>query len=105
MFTLLIFIPLWQQGTNENTNGLLRHLGSNSVSHWPGQWPSGRIFCCSMSCSKVVVRVFRGAEYFYTLKLHDGTMLQCLMPSHHEFIVGEQVKVGTDIQNPVIFPE
>lgn len=55
--------------------------------------------------AEVVERAFRGAEYIYTLKLHDGAILQCLMPSHQEFVMGEQVRVGTDIQDLVIFAQ
>lgn len=51
----------------------------------------------------LVRRAFRGAEYLYTLKLASGIELQCLMPSHSDFELGEALAIQLDIQDLVLF--
>lgn len=53
---------------------------------------------------EVVEKVFRGAEYLYTLKLTGGARVLCLAPSHHDCRVGEHMGVRLDIGHLVAFP-
>ena len=53
---------------------------------------------------EVVDKVFRGAEYLYTLKLSDGARVLCLAPSHHDYRIGERMGVRLDIGHLVAFP-
>jgi len=47
---------------------------------------------------------FQGAYSYYWLRLSDGTALEALFPSHHNFAVGEWIQLGIDAQHLVIFP-
>lgn len=38
----------------------------------------------SSNCAEVVAKVFRGAEFLYTLRLPSGAEVLCLAPSHHD---------------------
>jgi iron(III) transport system ATP-binding protein len=38
----------------------------------------------SSHCAEITARVFRGAEFLYTLRLPSGTEVLCLAPSHHD---------------------
>ncbi len=53
---------------------------------------------------EVLEKVFRGAEYLYTLKLADGSRVLCLAPSHHDHRVGERMGVSLDFDHLVAFP-
>jgi iron(III) transport system ATP-binding protein len=52
----------------------------------------------------VVGRAFRGAEYLYTLRLESGTEVLCLVPSHHQHAVGEQIGIRLEADHLVVFP-
>ena len=52
----------------------------------------------------VVERAFRGAEYLYTLKLESGTEVLCLVPSHHQHAVGDQIGIRLEADHLVVFP-
>ncbi len=53
---------------------------------------------------QVLEKVFRGAEYLYTLKLADGSRVLCLAPSHHDYRIGERMGVSLDFDHLVAFP-
>ena len=49
-------------------------------------------------------KVFRGAEFLYTLRLPDGTQLVASVPSHHDHHVGEWIGVRAQVDHVVTFP-
>lgn len=53
---------------------------------------------------EVVDKVFRGAEYLYTLVLSDGNEILCLVQSHHDHPVGEKIGVRLQVDHVVAFP-
>ena len=48
-------------------------------------------------------RVFRGAEYLYTLTLPNGARLLSLVPSHHDHAIGEEIGIRPEIEHLVVF--
>jgi iron(III) transport system ATP-binding protein len=53
---------------------------------------------------EVVGRVFRGAEYLYTLKCRSGINVLCLVHSHHDHVIGEMIGIRIDTGHLVAFP-
>ncbi|MDY6979833.1 MAG: TOBE domain-containing protein, partial [Pseudomonadota bacterium] len=49
-------------------------------------------------------RAFKGAEILYTLQLEDETEVLSLFPSHHDFAIGEQVRISLALDHMVVFP-
>jgi iron(III) transport system ATP-binding protein len=54
--------------------------------------------------ARIVERVFRGAEYLYTLELPSGRRVLSLVPSHHDHAVGELIGVRLATDHVVTFP-
>ena len=54
--------------------------------------------------AKVVGRTFRGANIFYTLETAKGTRLFAELPSRHDLVVGEELKVAPRVDHVVVFP-
>ena len=54
--------------------------------------------------ARVVGRAFRGAEYLYTLRLDSGTEVLCLVPSHHQHALGDDIGVRLEADHLVVFP-
>jgi iron(III) transport system ATP-binding protein len=52
----------------------------------------------------VVERAFRGAEYLYQLRLASGTEVLCLVPSHHQHAIGDEIGVRLAADHLVVFP-
>jgi iron(III) transport system ATP-binding protein len=52
----------------------------------------------------VVERAFRGAEYLYQLRLVSGTEVLCLVPSHHQHAVGDEIGIRLEADHLVVFP-
>ena len=48
-------------------------------------------------------RVFRGAEYLYTLALPSGARILSLVPSHHDHAIGEEIGIRPEIDHLVVF--
>ena len=48
-------------------------------------------------------RVFRGAEYLYTLALPSGARILSLIPSHHDHAIGEEIGIRPEIDHLVVF--
>ena len=48
-------------------------------------------------------RVFRGAEYLYTLALPSGARILSLVPSHHNHAIGERIGIRPEIDHLVVF--
>jgi iron(III) transport system ATP-binding protein len=54
--------------------------------------------------AEVVRKVFRGADFVYTLKLPSGAEVLALVPSHHDHAVGERIGIRLDADHVVTFP-
>lgn len=57
----------------------------------------------SQSRAVVVERAFRGAEYLYTLRLTSGANVLCLVGSHHQHAIGEEIGVRLQADHLVVF--
>jgi iron(III) transport system ATP-binding protein len=49
-------------------------------------------------------RLFRGADFLYTLALPSGDEVLCLASSHHDHAVGESIGIRLDIEHLRAFP-
>ncbi len=49
-------------------------------------------------------KLFRGAEFLYTLRLASGERLLCLVQSHHNHAVGEWIGIRAEVDHVVTFP-
>jgi len=54
--------------------------------------------------ARIVERVFRGAEFLYTLQLPSGRRVLSLVPSHHDHRVGELIGLRLATEHVVTFP-
>lgn len=52
----------------------------------------------------VIERAFRGAEYLYQLRLASGTTVLCLVPSHHQHAIGDEIGIRLEADHLVVFP-
>ncbi len=52
---------------------------------------------------EIIDRVFRGAEFLYTLKLSEEDSVLCITPSHHNHPVHSQLGITLDIDHIVVF--
>ena len=48
-------------------------------------------------------KVFRGAEFLYTLSLPSGARLLSLVPSHHDHAIGEKIGIRPETDHLVVF--
>ena len=48
-------------------------------------------------------KVFRGAEFLYTLTLPSGARVLSLVPSHHDHAIGEKIGIRLEIDHLVVF--
>ncbi|MCG6885729.1 MAG: ABC transporter ATP-binding protein [Proteobacteria bacterium] len=53
---------------------------------------------------KITQRAFKGAEIMYTLEIKPGLELLSLIPSHHDYQLGEQVRIRLAPDHMVAFP-
>ena len=51
----------------------------------------------------VINRVFRGADFLFTLALDDGERVLCLSPSHHDHPIGSRIGIRLEIEHLVVF--
>lgn len=54
---------------------------------------------------KVVHKAFKGADILYTLQMPTGSKILALFPSHHDYSVGDPVRITLDMHHVVAFPE
>jgi iron(III) transport system ATP-binding protein len=52
---------------------------------------------------RVVDRIFRGANFMYTLELASGRRVLALVPSHHDHRIGESIGIRLDTEHVVTF--
>ena len=57
----------------------------------------------SPQTAEVVRKVFRGADFLYTLRLADGTQVLSLVPSHHDHRIGERIGIRLETDHVVAF--
>lgn len=50
-------------------------------------------------------RLFRGAEFLYTLKLDSGRHILCIASSHHDHALHEKIGIKLDVDHLVMFPQ
>ncbi len=55
--------------------------------------------------AEVVNRVFRGADFLYTLRLGSGREILSLVPSHHNHAIGEHIGIRLDADHVVTFSD
>lgn len=53
--------------------------------------------------AEVERKVFRGAEFLYTLKLPSGSRVQASVPSHHDHAIGEKIGIRLLVDHVVAF--
>ncbi|WP_026296334.1 ABC transporter ATP-binding protein [Aromatoleum toluclasticum] len=53
----------------------------------------------------VAGKAFRGAEFLYTLQLPSGARVLSLVPSHHDYALGEWIGIRVDANHVVAFHE
>ena len=51
----------------------------------------------------IIDKVFRGAEFLYTLKVDDSTAILCIAPSHHDHPLHSQLGITLDMSHVVAF--
>lgn len=52
---------------------------------------------------EITDKIFRGAEFLYTLKVSKNQHILCLAPSHHNHDIGKQLGITLDINHIVVF--
>ncbi len=52
---------------------------------------------------RIVGRAFRGAAYQYTLELPSGAQIYCLVQSHHDHPIGEELGIRLNVEHLNIF--
>ena len=58
----------------------------------------------SPNTALVLEKVFRGAQFLYTLGLDSKEKVLSLVPSHHDHAVGEPIGIRLEIEHLVLFP-
>ncbi len=58
----------------------------------------------SATSAAVVRKLFRGAEFLYTLRADSGEEVLSLVPSHHDHAIGERIGVRLDVDHVIAFP-
>lgn len=54
---------------------------------------------------EITDKIFRGAEFLYTLKINDASHVLCITPSHHNHTVNSLLGISLDIKHSVIFKQ
>ncbi len=57
----------------------------------------------SEQTAEVIDKVFRGAEFLYTLRLENGERVLSLVPSHHDHKLHEAIGIRLEIDHLVVF--
>jgi iron(III) transport system ATP-binding protein len=53
--------------------------------------------------AEVVRKIFRGADFLYTLKLDSGQEIYAYVPSHHNHALGEKIGIRLGADHVVTF--
>jgi len=54
--------------------------------------------------AKIERKIFRGADFLYTLRLASGEQLMAHVPSHHDHQLGEWIGIRVNVDHVVTFP-
>jgi len=54
--------------------------------------------------ARIERKIFRGAEFLYTLRLASGELLLAHVPSHHDHQLGEWIGIRANVDHVVTFP-
>lgn len=54
---------------------------------------------------EIIDKIFRGAEFLYTLKVSDSSQVLCITPSHHNHPLNSLLGISLDITHSVIFKQ
>ncbi len=52
---------------------------------------------------EITDKVFRGAEFIYTLKISETSHILCITPSHHDHLINSQLGITLDMTHIVAF--
>ncbi|MCU7937824.1 MAG: ABC transporter ATP-binding protein [gamma proteobacterium symbiont of Bathyaustriella thionipta] len=52
---------------------------------------------------EITDKIFRGAEFLFTLKINDNSHVLCITPSHHNHAINSLLGIKLDITHSVIF--
>ncbi len=52
---------------------------------------------------EIIDKVFRGAEFLYTLKVDDNNNVLCITPSHHDYPLNGKLGITLDMSHVVVF--
>lgn len=55
--------------------------------------------------AKVLAKVFRGAEFVYTLQLASGHSVLAQVPSHHDHAIGEAIGIRLELDHLIAFKQ
>jgi len=100
------------QGAHRSIAMALGDLDASRYSGWhPGQEvdvllrPDDVVHDDAAPATAAVVRkLFRGAEFLYTLRLDSGEEVLSLVPSHHNHAIGERIGVRLQVDHVIAFP-
>ncbi len=53
----------------------------------------------------IVTKYFRGPNILYTLQLAKGSIILCLVPSHHNHKIGQQIGIYHNVEDIVLFKQ
>jgi len=56
----------------------------------------------SDTCLEIIGKVFRGSEFFYTLKVDEQHQLLCSAPSHHNHALNSFIGVRLDVEHLIV---
>ncbi|MES2770693.1 MAG: ABC transporter ATP-binding protein [Pseudomonadota bacterium] len=55
--------------------------------------------------AEVVRKIFRGADFLYTLRLASGDLVLANVPSHHDHAVGQKIGIFLELGHVITFPQ
>jgi len=106
-----VFLPgkVLDGGQVETEIGIIRH---QSARNYPRGTqisilvrPDDIVYDSDSGLQAVILeKVFRGAEFLYTLGLDSGSRVLSLVPSHNNHAAGEKIGIRLDMEHMVLFP-
>ena len=51
----------------------------------------------------ILKKQFRGPEFLYRLRLHNGETVYCFAPSHHDHRLGESIGIVVDVEHVIVY--
>jgi iron(III) transport system ATP-binding protein len=55
--------------------------------------------------AEVIHKIFRGADFFYELRLPNGVEILAMVPSHHDHALGEHIGIHLDMAHIIYYPQ